>query len=84
MRNDSFAKSAAIKSPLSSQAGRYSSFAGVNTTRQDKFQAREQRRWGDGAYWDIPAPVVWLEDPFLLSPLEDVLFGAPVFVDIWG
>jgi hypothetical protein len=59
------------------------SFAGVNTTRLDKFQAREQRRWGDWSYWRIPPPVLWLEEPYVLSPFDDILFVAPSYVDIW-
>lgn len=82
--NDPFARSAAINSARASNAGRYNAFAGINTTRQDKFQARQQRRWGDSAYWNIPAPVLWLEDPYLLSPFDDILFVAPAFVDIWA
>lgn len=59
-------------------------YTGANITRQDKFLAREQRRWGDWTYWEIPAPVLWLEEPYVLSPFDDILFVEPVFVDIWA
>lgn len=81
---DPFGKSDAVNSLRDNAAGRYGSFAGVNTTRQYKFQAREQRRWGDWSYWEIPAPVLWLEEPYVLSPFDDILFVSPVLVDIWA
>ncbi|WP_446745407.1 hypothetical protein [Silvibacterium acidisoli] len=81
--NDLFTRSSAVNGARPITASRYNSFSGMNTSRQDKFQAREQRRWGDWAYWEIPAPVLWLETPYVLSPFDDTLFVAPVFVDIW-
>jgi len=27
--------------------------------------------------------VLWLEDPYVLSPFDDILFVAPAYVDIW-
>ena len=82
--NESPFKNAAMNPARGNSALGYSPYSGVNTTRQEKFQARESRRWGDAAYWNIPAPVLWLEDPFVLSPFDDVLFVAPAFVDIWA
>ena len=84
MANEPLARSAATNSARASNAVRYNSFAGVNTTRQEKFQAREDRRLGGAAYWSIPSPVLWLEDPFVLSPFDDILFVEPAFVDIWA
>ena len=81
---DPFATTAVINSVRASAAGLYNSYSGVNTTRRDRFQAREQRRWGDCTYWGIPAPVLWLEDPYFLSPFDDILFVAPAYVDIWA
>jgi len=65
-------------------AWEYNSYSGVNATRQERFQARQSRRWGDATYWNIPAPVLWLEGPFVLSPFDDVLFVVPPCVDIWA
>ena len=81
--NDPFAKSAITNSVRDKSAWGYSPYSGANTTRQEKFEARERRRWGDSVYWSIPAPVLWLEDPYVLSPFDDILFVEPVFVDIW-
>jgi hypothetical protein len=78
-----FTSARAINGVRPVNAARYDSFAGVNTSRQDKFLAREQRRWGDWTYWEIPAPVLWLETPYILSSFDDTLFVAPAFVDIW-
>lgn len=52
----------------------------LSTSRQDRFAYREQRRWGDGAYWGIAAPVLWL-DPLLVSPIDEVV--EPVMLDLW-
>jgi hypothetical protein len=84
MMIDPFARSAAVNSARTSDAGRVNSFAGINTTRQDKFQGREQRRWGDSVYWDVPPPVLWLDGPYFLSPFDDTMFIAPTFIDIWA
>jgi len=81
--NDPFAKTAIMNSVRDKPAWGYSPYSGANTTRQEKFQARERRRWGDSAYWGIPAPVLWLENPFVLSPFDDILFVEPAFIDIW-
>ena len=62
----------------------YNPYSGVNTTRQERFRARQSRRWGDATYFNIPAPVLWLEEPFVLSPFDDILFVAPECVDIWA
>ncbi len=82
--NDLFSRGPAFNSARASAGGGYGSWTGVNTTRQDRFQARAQRRWGDVTYWSMPAPVLWLEDPFVLSPFDDILFVEPAFVDIWA
>jgi hypothetical protein len=81
--NDPFAKTTVLNSARDSMAGRYNSYSGANTTRQERFQARERRRWGDCTYWSIPSPVLWLEEPYVLSPFDDILFIAPAYVDIW-
>ena len=81
---DPFARALAVTPARASDASRFSSFAGLNITRQDKFQGREQRRWGDSVYWDVPPPVLWLDAPYFLSPFDDVLFVAPAFIDIWA
>jgi hypothetical protein len=80
---DPFATVVVTNSAYDRATGRYSSFAGVNTTRLDRFQARGQRRWGDWSYWRIAPPVLWLEDPYVLSPFDDILFVEPAFVDLW-
>jgi hypothetical protein len=76
-----------------------SNYTGVNTTRQDRSQARELRRRGDWSYLEVPAPVLWLDDPFVVSPFAiAAVFASPfmvspfaeevaesaAFVDIWG
>jgi hypothetical protein len=81
---DPFATVAFTSSVRANAGLGYNAYSGINTTRQDRFQAREQRRWGDWTYWGIPAPVLWLEDPFVLSPFDDILFITPAYVDIWA
>ena len=82
--NDPFAITTLRNSVRDTAVSGYSSYSGINTTRQERFQARERRRWGDWTYWGVPAPLLWLEDPFVVSPFEDILFITPAFIDIWA
>jgi hypothetical protein len=81
---DPFSRSVAVSSARAGSTGLVNSLAGINITRQDKFQGREQRRWGDSAYWDVPPPVLWLDGPYFLSPFDDTLFVESAFIDIWA
>ena len=82
--NESPFKAASMNYASDNSAWGYNPYSGVNTNRQERFRARQSRRWGDATYFNIPAPVLWLEDPFVLSPFDDILFVAPTCVDIWG
>jgi hypothetical protein len=82
--NESPFNNAASKSGRDKASWGYNSYNAVNATRELRYQAREMRRWGDPTYWGIPTPVLWLEDPFVVSPFEDVVFVEPAFIDIWA
>ncbi len=62
----------------------YNGYSGVNVTRQDRFQSRERRRWGDWAYWTIAPPVLWLGSPVVLSPFDEAIYVEPAYIDIWA
>jgi hypothetical protein len=79
-----FPQSGPISSVPNRSVGQYNSYVGVNTNRQDRFQARQERRWGDWGYLDVPTPVLWLNDAMVFSPFEEAAVETAVFVDIWA
>ena len=68
------------QNPSSTRASLY---AGVNTTRRSRFDARRDRRWGDWGILEFPTPLLWL-DAACLAAVDDV-FECPLpgAIDIW-
>jgi hypothetical protein len=58
-------------------SARVASYAGVNTDRQSRFDARAARRFGDWGILAVPTPFLWLED--IYAPVVPFAFG----VDAW-
>ena len=97
MSNGLFPQAQVRRAVPGRSAVQFGSYAGVNITRQDRSQARELRRWGDWSYLDVPTPVLWLDDPFVVSPFAPIVVSpfmvspfaeavveSPAFVDIWA
>jgi hypothetical protein len=65
-------------------SARLAPYAGVNTTRQGKFEARKNRRWGDWDILEFPPPFLWLDAP-CLAGLDDVFeCPQPLWIDPWS
>jgi hypothetical protein len=62
------------------------SYAGINTDRRSRFEARCDRRWGDWSVLGFPTAVLWMEYPYLpliyapWAPTGEIV----VDIGIWG
>lgn len=58
-------------------------YAGVNTDRQSRFEARSARRWGDWGILEFPAPLLWLETEPGLCWDDECIVTPPLVVELW-
>ena len=62
---------------------RGTTYAGTNTTRQRKFEARSDRRWGDWSILELAMPLLWF-DAACIAAADDALgCPEPVMIDLW-
>ena len=83
MLNGNSPRESLWNSPRNSSVGRFNAFAGVNTDRRSRFEARSARRWGDWGILAFPLPLLWLDDGWEFSPFDEVEFVWPELVDLW-
>jgi hypothetical protein len=63
---------------------RPSTYWKVNTNRQTRHEAREQRRYGNWDILGIPTSLLWLDAAFAVAALEiDELAESEVIFDLW-
>jgi hypothetical protein len=69
--------------PPSARSPRGTAYAGINTTRQGKFEARSDRRWGDWSILGLAIPLLWFDAAYLAAA-DDVLgCPDPEIIDLW-
>jgi hypothetical protein len=64
--------------------GRFNGYAGANTDRQRRFEARSARRWGDWGVLAVPPAVLWFDEIYAAAVIEEEL-GSPIppIIDLW-
>lgn len=60
-------------------------YAGMNNTRQGKFEGRSDRRWGDWAVLEFSLPLLWFDEACLAAADEGLGRPSPemAMMDLW-
>jgi len=63
---------------------RGTAYSGINNTRQGKFEARSDRRWGDWGALQFSLPWLWFDAACLAAADEGLGCPAPeMTMDLW-
>lgn len=63
-------------------SGTFRNYAGANTDRQSRFEARTARRYGDWGILEIPAALLWFDEALAVLDDDNGFLGPPM-IDIW-
>jgi len=63
--------------------GRAQNYVKSYTTRQGRFDARVDRRYGDWFLYGIPTPLLWLESDCLVDVDDGIPWAEEVIVELW-